>query len=415
MFKYKKLSHFLVLILFSCKSLELLTSAHKPTLQAILSYSDTLRSTETFCKSGFSVAINEDGNIIVIGEPYYDDQAGRATIFQLINNKWNPIGNLTGENQGDQSGFSVAINGEGNIVVIGEPYYNNNTGRTRIFQYDGNSWNQIGNLTGENQGDQSGYDVAIDPQGLKLIVLQPSPGNLANSQAKVYTFQSNNWVNSIQDNLTDLGVTNSVAINKDGKIKVTYYGNTILDENQDTSGSLDETISDLDIDESGILTIAGSSDADEVKIFFTASQLLSSSSGSLFGQSVAISKKATHVIIGAPNFINKKDEQVGSIFVHSINIANRKDNPLKEGKQMYGNQENSQFGYSVAVDKSGQTFVVGAPGENNGNGAVYIYLNKTIQRAPVYPNRDKNGISSPGAVHNVSQPNAGAANSIETN
>ena len=70
---------------------------------------------------------------------------------------------------GDRSGCSVSFSADGTIVAIG-PDQNNengeNSGHVRLYQWDGSSWNQLGNdIDGEASGDRSGNSVALSSDG----------------------------------------------------------------------------------------------------------------------------------------------------------------------------------------------------------------------------------------------------------
>ena len=117
---------------------------------------------------------------VAIGEFGYSGgfEAGRVRIFQLIYDPFtnsyslNPMGEIPGENNGDQAGWSVALalNSNGTIVAIGEPGHNGSQnngskGRIRIFQYNGTSWIPIGEKGGESYGDTAGSSVALNNDG----------------------------------------------------------------------------------------------------------------------------------------------------------------------------------------------------------------------------------------------------------
>ena len=99
---------------------------------------------------GSSVSLNAEGTILAIGSPYNDgtindinDNRGHVRLYQYNNNandpSWIQLGRtIYGETPGDRSGHSVSLNDNGNIVAIGALFnYANGTGlgHVRIYQY----------------------------------------------------------------------------------------------------------------------------------------------------------------------------------------------------------------------------------------------------------------------------------------
>jgi len=84
--------------------------------------------------SGKSLSLNFDGSIIAIGAGNNDGNdfdSGHTRVFKystpgFINGKWEQIGqDIDGVNANDNSGTSVSLSSEGNIVAIGAPWNNN--------------------------------------------------------------------------------------------------------------------------------------------------------------------------------------------------------------------------------------------------------------------------------------------------
>lgn len=121
--------------------------------------------------TGHSISLSSDGNIIAIGGPglTYSD-FGVARVFSYTDNMWTQIGNdIIGEEASDKFGSSVSINSDGTVLAIGA-YENDgngsNSGHTRIFYLDNNSWIQVGNdIDGENSDDNSGCSVDLNSNG----------------------------------------------------------------------------------------------------------------------------------------------------------------------------------------------------------------------------------------------------------
>ena len=74
--------------------------------------------------SGVSVSLSSDGHIVAIGASRHDGDTGldfgQVSVFELTGSEWTPRGSdIVGEAAGDQSGFTVSLSSDGNIVAIG--------------------------------------------------------------------------------------------------------------------------------------------------------------------------------------------------------------------------------------------------------------------------------------------------------
>jgi hypothetical protein len=90
---------------------------------------------------GFSVSLSSDGSHLAVGARFINlnnDQPGSAYIFERQGSNWVLIGDpIEGVAQADQAGFSVAISQGGNRVVIGSTGHDSagsNAGHVRVFE-----------------------------------------------------------------------------------------------------------------------------------------------------------------------------------------------------------------------------------------------------------------------------------------
>jgi Flp pilus assembly pilin Flp len=138
---------------------------------------------------GYEISISSDGNIVAIGASGNDgngDSSGHVRVFQNIGGVWTQIGNdIDGEFAGDRSGSSVSLSSNGNIVAIGAPGNDGNgigSGHVRVFQNIGGVWTQIGNdIDGEFALDGSGTSVSLSSDG--NIIAIGAPGNDGNGDS----------------------------------------------------------------------------------------------------------------------------------------------------------------------------------------------------------------------------------------
>lgn len=143
---------------------------------------------DAYENAGHDVTISEDGGVLVIGAPGNGKNgvnSGEIRVFFYIEktNRWMRHGqDLKGEWQGDRFGTSVAVSDDGKIVVAGAPFSNDkalNAGHVRIFQYGEEAhhtrFHKKGHtLTGRDPDDNFGTSVACSGDGSMIAVGAPS-------------------------------------------------------------------------------------------------------------------------------------------------------------------------------------------------------------------------------------------------
>ncbi|MDB4110081.1 FG-GAP repeat protein, partial [bacterium] len=154
--------------------------------------------------SGFSVAMNAVGDTVIIGAIFNNGNgngSGQARVFTLTDGVWDQVGaDIDGENERDNSGYSVAMNAVGDTVIIGAYVNDGNgdsSGHARVFTLTDGGWVQVGvDIDGEAADDQSGLSVAMNAVGDTVIIGAPdNDGNGDSSgQARVFTLTDGGWV-----------------------------------------------------------------------------------------------------------------------------------------------------------------------------------------------------------------------------
>lgn len=345
---------------------------------------------------GYSVAMSGDGHTLAVGAPYYtnDDgttpgrrECGRVVVFKWRNKRWEKLSNELigdnniGSNEYDHFGFSIALNKNGNVLVVGAPQdinkNSNDKGYVRIYGYKENLNNYellsptniygpTGTGTNWDNHEKFGFCVDITPDGKHVIAGTPN-ANTSSSDPK-------------------------------GQGVIRYY----------------KLVSDAD--GGGYEELSGASAPSN--IYFGVSDFSSSSdpSGVQFSFSNAISNDGKLVAAGAPYWrassdnydtstgkvellrwdptdpdnLNWTTNKVGVILASSTGGGSTAGNKLSEIKgtnvnsfidilqgDSVADSSNNEFGYSV--DFANNRLIVGAPAkDNSGNntndeGAIYIY------------------------------------------
>jgi len=146
-------------------------------------YANTIFGLSASDRSGTSLALSPNGKHLAVGVSGADGTRGQVWTYRLKDGLWSATGIITGSVPavGDFIGTSVDISDGGTRVIFGAPYSDSNKGYAEVYEFNGNTWNQLGNkLYGVNQaiilpktGDYSGYAVAISGDGTRIAVSAP--------------------------------------------------------------------------------------------------------------------------------------------------------------------------------------------------------------------------------------------------
>ena len=183
---------------------------------------------------GSSVAINGDGTILMVGASGDDSNKGAAYVFTRAGSTWTQQQKIAAGDGAATNYFgeSVAINGDGTTAVIGAKT-NGTNGASYIFTRGGSVWSQQARLTpSDGTGtDNFGWSVAISNDGNTVAIGAPKHG--ANDTGAVYIFTRSGTIWSQVSKLTGSDTTNagefgySVTMSNDaGCIIITAYKNT---------------------------------------------------------------------------------------------------------------------------------------------------------------------------------------------
>jgi hypothetical protein len=184
-------------------------------------------------RNGQSLSFDKTGTILAIGAVRASDVAanmGHTRMFQYSGGSWSQIGSdIDGEAAHDQSGISVSLNYAGDIVVIGAAFNDgngNDSGHVRVYQYSGGSWSQIGSdINGPSSNIRFGEAVSINGTGDLIVV-----GAITDGSGKVYAYyySSGSW--------TQVGSSMSITGPYAGYRLALSKNNSIVAFSSETSG-----------------------------------------------------------------------------------------------------------------------------------------------------------------------------------
>lgn len=138
-------------------------------------------------QSGVSVSLSSNGNIIAIGASLSPSfSRGRVRVFENQSGTWNKIGNDIDGGAFYQLGSSLELSSNGNIVAIGAT---GQTGRVFIYENQSSIWTQIGTtINGDTAGDLFGVSVSLSSDGSIVAIGVRQDDNAANNAGLVRVY-----------------------------------------------------------------------------------------------------------------------------------------------------------------------------------------------------------------------------------
>jgi len=147
------------------------------TQQAELTGSDEMQG----WNFGASVALNANGQTAVVGAPA--PGAGSAYVFAGSGSTWTQQSELTPDDAEVKSfdgwfGDAVALDSEGNVALVGAPWAEEDFGAVYAFAGEGSNWGQLGEfvLANATPYDYFGDAVALNGEGNVALIGRYDPG-----------------------------------------------------------------------------------------------------------------------------------------------------------------------------------------------------------------------------------------------
>ncbi len=324
---------------------------------------------------GHAVALSEDGRILAVGAPGDNSDKGAAYVYS--GSSWGDTDVFEETNSG-QFGSSVALNRDGTMLAVGAPKEKEGKGAAHVYTFD-TAWGEGTQLSIEpaEANDQFGSKVSLDADGQILAVSAPwkDHSDAVNSGA-VYAYRrdtTDKWGDPIRVDhpaVANQRMGEALALSSDGK-------RLAMGSNQDAIAV-------------HIFTYNGA--AWDIETITAPNQ----GSTDRFGTSLAFSANGGRLLVGAdgetssttgvggePNLGTQKDSGAAYTFISGGGDGS----PWTEESFIKASNTGASdsFGWSVAMDYNGDSFVIGAPGEDgNGNdgqsnndtansGAAYIF------------------------------------------
>jgi len=313
--------------------------------------------------SGHSVSLSSDGNIIAIGAPSNDgtaSNAGHVRVYTWNGSSWTQRGDdIDGEAGSDQSGYSVSLSSDGNTLAIGAIFNDgtdSNAGHVRVYTWNGTAWTQRGDdIDGEATNDFSGHSVSLSSDGNTLAIGAYLNGSSDAGHVRVYTWNGTAWTQRGDD------IDGEVRDDQSGySVSLSSDGNTIAIGARLNGGTASNA------GHVRVYTWNGSSwtqRGDDIDGEATLDES---------GYSVSLSSDGNTIAIGA-RLNGGTASNAGHVRVYTWNGSSW----TQRGDDIDGEAADDQSGRAVALSSNGNTLAIGAPfndGTATGAGHVRVYI-----------------------------------------
>jgi hypothetical protein len=166
---------------------------------------------------GFSIALSADGNTLAFGAPLDNNGEGAVFVFIRKCDVWTQQGPklVSTDSSGfDLNGFAIALNADGNTLVVGAPNYGL-VGSIVIFRRNMDIWSQNSRIMG-NPGDNLGTLLKLSANGTTLVATNGS----SPSTISIYILKVDIWELQSVIILTNIIIplTDSLALSASGDI-----------------------------------------------------------------------------------------------------------------------------------------------------------------------------------------------------
>jgi len=313
----------------------------------------------SYINQGEAVALSADGNTAIVGGPD-DGELGAAWVFTRSGGVWTQQGQkLVGTSSGpvERQGVSVAISADGNTAIVGGPYDNGGVGAAWVFTRSGGVWTQQGErlvgtgAIGMSVNLGSSISVALSADGNTAVVGRYQD-NASIGAAWVFTRSAGVWTQQ-GEKLVGSGAVGdalqgfSVALSADG--------NTAIVGGFGDNGG---------VGAAWVFTRSGGVWTQQREKLVGAR----AAGNAHQGVSVALSANGDIAIVGGP----EDNGGIGAtwVFTRSGGVW------TQQGEKLVGAiaTGSGHQGASVALSGTGDTAIVGGPGDNGYVGAAWVFI-----------------------------------------
>jgi hypothetical protein len=323
---------------------------------------------------GISLSVDSDGDTVAIGgwkDAGNGLDAGQVRIVEYSSGTWSPLGPaLEGEAASDYFGSAVSISDSGTRVAIGAPGNDvggarSDAGHVQVWEFSGGSWSQMGvDIDGENAGEQSGFSLALSGDGTTVAIGSPFNDDGGTDRGSVRVFSWNSGTNSWDRKGT---------VDLEGEVDQDRLGYALAINTAGTIVAAGARQNDgTGVDAGHVRTYqwnTGTSEWDQ-----WGSDINGEAAGDYFGSAVSLSSAGTTLAVGAPrNSVGLSATNAGHFRVFAWDNAS--GDWAQQGIDTDG-AVGEKLGTSLELSSSGTRVLAGAPDNGSGGsraGAARLY------------------------------------------
>ncbi len=298
---------------------------------------------------GRSVAISADGRTALVGGPRSEGQAGAAWVFTRTGTVWSEQAEIasTGGAKDRYFGRSVALSGDGDTALVGDPGGLGQLGSASVYTRSGTTWTLQQTLTGGSAPGAFGARVALSTDGSTAIV-GGFAADLWAGAAWVFVRSGSTW--SQQAVLHGAG----------GSGKAEFGRGVAL--SADGSTALIGGLADNGWVGAAWVFVRSGSTWSQQSVLHGAGEI----GRGQFGRSVALSADGGTALIGG----RRDADSVGAAWAFT-----RSGEEWAQQAKLTATDEvgHGGLGSSVALSADGNSALVGASGDNEGVGAAWQF------------------------------------------
>ena len=345
--------------------------------------------------SGHSVSLSDDGSIVAIAAPQHDGGKGHVRVYKWDGSSWQQRGNdIDGEAAGDESGQSISLSADGTIVAIGSHKNNSSRGHVRVHKWDGSSWQQIGDdIDGEGGGDESGWSISLNGDGTIVAIgaIKNDGINGADSgHVRVYDYvegRNPEWKQMGSDidgeSSSHYGDWSGFSVSLSGDGTIVAIGARL----NDVDPATDSNIGSARVYQ----YVKGLYASEWVQI---GDDIDGEASGDHFGYSISLSKNGSTLVIATPFNSGGGGSNAGKAYMYKLIKQSSIKSIVKMGEPFNGESANELFGYNVSSNVDGSIIAISSlyndgdtnnTSDNRGSIRVYQYYknrNNTLSEFP---------------------------------
>ena len=300
---------------------------------------------------GRSVALSADGNTALVGGPLDEEDLGAAWIFTRTGSSWSQQAELGGASEeGDPLfGRSVALSGDGNTALVGDPGGHGEAGVAWVYTRTGSTWTRAAKLEGEHEigAGQFGGHVALSADGSTALIAGVVD-DFGAGAAWVFSRSGESW-------------TQQAKLTGGGGLDKSRFGRGVALSAEGSTALVGASSEDEKAGAAWLYTRAGSSWGLPTEL-----PLAGESGAAEVGRSVALSGEGATAIVGGP----RNNAGQGAAWVFTLTGST-----WTQAAELHGGGEagEAEFGSSVALSSDASTALVGGPEDNRGVGAAWLF------------------------------------------